>query len=204
MLPLLCMKDGNTPTQLIVCGLSAGHAQYVEWKMRDLSVVITTTVRTAGQGWIRRGFHMTELERKALLGDKESQEKCTQQGIILKCPCCGMSVAKIDTVANVEYIDRDNINFEIMSKQFVVVCDYLAGGCGLCVGGSHYNKESALRAWNNRTTPPIGRCKECKHFKNYECTNDYISTDNEGGASYSLNFYVNDYCSYFEMNCQNS
>jgi hypothetical protein len=157
-----------------------------------------------GQKWIKRGFHMTELERKALLGDKESQEKCTQQGIILKCPCCGMSVAKIYTVANVEYIDRDNINFEIMSKQFVVVCDYLAGGCGLCVGGSHYNKESALRAWNNRTTPPIGRCKECKHFKNYECTNDYISTDNEGGASYSLNFYVNDYCSYFEMNCQNS
>lgn len=91
-----------------------------------------------------------------------------------------------------------------MTEQFVVVCDYLAGGCGLCVGGSHYNKESALRAWNNRTTPPIGRCKECKHFKNYECTNDYISTDNEGGASYSLNFYVNDYCSYFEMNCQNS
>lgn len=30
------------------------------------------------------------------------------------------------------------------------------------------------------------------------------TTDNEGGASYSLNFYVNDYCSYFEMNCQNS
>lgn len=91
-----------------------------------------------------------------------------------------------------------------MTEQFVVVCDYLAGGCGLCVGGSHYNKESALRAWNNRITPPIGRCEECKHFKNYECTNDYISTDNEGGASYSLNFYVNDYCSYFEMNCQNS
>lgn len=170
----------------------------------DLSVVITTTAQTVGQKWIRRGFYMTELERKALLGDKESQEKCTQQGIILKCPCCGMSVAKIDTAANVECIDRDNINFEIMSKQFVVVCDYLAGGCGLCMGGLHRNKESALRAWNNRITPPVGRCEECKYFKNYECTNDYISTDHEGGASYSLNFDVNDYCSYFEMNCQNS
>nr|DAP42788.1 MAG TPA: hypothetical protein [Caudoviricetes sp.] len=30
ILPLLCMEDGNTPTQLIVYGMSAGHAQYVE------------------------------------------------------------------------------------------------------------------------------------------------------------------------------
>lgn len=32
---------------------------------------------------------MTELERKALLGDPEAQKQCTELGIILPCPFCG-------------------------------------------------------------------------------------------------------------------
>ena len=32
---------------------------------------------------------MTELERRALLGDRKAQEECTRQGIALPCPCCG-------------------------------------------------------------------------------------------------------------------
>lgn len=32
---------------------------------------------------------MTELERRALLGDPEAQEQCTRQGIVLACPFCG-------------------------------------------------------------------------------------------------------------------
>ena len=38
---------------------------------------------------------MTELERRALLGDQEAQKECTEQGIVLPCPFCGE--------ANVEY-----------------------------------------------------------------------------------------------------
>lgn len=29
-----------------------------------------------------------------------------------------------------------------------------------------------------------------------ECENEAVSTDHEGGASYSLNFYLDDFCSY--------
>lgn len=32
---------------------------------------------------------MTELERRALLGDKQAQEECTDKGIVLPCPFCG-------------------------------------------------------------------------------------------------------------------
>lgn len=46
----------------------------------------------------------------------------------------------------------------------------------------------------------VVRCKDCKHFnmRTMECENDAVSTDHEGGASYSLNFYLDDFCSYGE------
>lgn len=31
---------------------------------------------------------MTELERKALLGDQEAQRECTEKGIVLPCSRC--------------------------------------------------------------------------------------------------------------------
>lgn len=47
---------------------------------------------------------------------------------------------------------------------------------------------------------PVVRCRDCKHFNigNMECENEAVSTDHEGGASYSLNFWLNDFCSYGE------
>lgn len=47
---------------------------------------------------------------------------------------------------------------------------------------------------------PVVRCKDCKHFnfEHMECENEAVSTDHEGGASYSLNFYLDDFCSYGE------
>lgn len=46
----------------------------------------------------------------------------------------------------------------------------------------------------------VTRCKDCKHFnhKRMECENEAISTDHEGGAQYSLNFWSDDFCSYGE------
>lgn len=46
----------------------------------------------------------------------------------------------------------------------------------------------------------VVRCKDCKHFnfEHMECENEAVSTDHEGGASYSLNFYLDDFCSYGE------
>lgn len=47
---------------------------------------------------------------------------------------------------------------------------------------------------------PVVRCRECKYFNltTHECENECLSTDHEGGASYSLNFYDDDFCSYGE------
>ena len=47
----------------------------------------------------------------------------------------------------------------------------------------------------------VVRCRECKHFNliTHECENELLSTDHEGGASYSLNFYDDDFCSYGEL-----
>lgn len=47
---------------------------------------------------------------------------------------------------------------------------------------------------------PVVRCKDCKHFnhEHMECENEAVSTDHEGGAEYSLNFELDDFCSYGE------
>ena len=46
----------------------------------------------------------------------------------------------------------------------------------------------------------VVRCKDCKHFnfEHMECENEAVSTNHEGGASYSLNFYLDDFCSFGE------
>ena len=38
---------------------------------------------------------MIELERRALMGDREAQEECTRQGIVLACPWCGCKVSDL-------------------------------------------------------------------------------------------------------------
>jgi hypothetical protein len=52
--------------------------------------------------------------------------------------------------------------------------------------------------WERVALTDIVRCKECKHWKDYECHCESASTDHEGGASYSLDRDANDYCSFGE------
>ena len=40
---------------------------------------------------------MTELERRALMGDKQAQEECTQEGILLPCHVCGEPAEMLET-----------------------------------------------------------------------------------------------------------
>ncbi len=58
----------------------------------------------------------------------------------------------------------------------------------------------AQQAENLKDWKPVVHCRDCKHFNftRMECENDAISTDHEGGAQYSLNFYLDDFCSYGE------
>lgn len=63
-----------------------------------------------------------------------------------------------------------------------------------------FEAEEAVHRLPVADVVPVVRCKDCKHFnfEHMECENEAVSTDHEGGASYSLNFYLDDFCSYGE------
>mgnify|MGYP005777341315 CR=1 FL=1 len=88
---------------------------------------------------------MTELERRALLGDKRAQEECTRRGILLPCPFCGGK-------AMIEYDD-------IMPFEYSVFCE----DCGVMPSVSE-DKQVVISVWNTRPAPPIGRCVGCKYY----------------------------------------
>lgn len=84
---------------------------------------------------------MTDLERRALLGDKQAQEECTQKNILLPCPCCK---GKADLWRNGE-------------KSYIECL-----GCGLRI--ENYNDLSVISDWNTRVAPPIGQCIDCDNW----------------------------------------
>lgn len=104
-----------------------------------------------------------ELIRCALMGDKQAQEECTAKGIVLPCPFCG---------------NENNIisNWGM----FRVWCPH-------CKAKSEdtLTTRDALKSWNARPAPPIGRCGECKNWSEGDCYRQELTK-------------ADDYCSYFE------
>ena len=94
---------------------------------------------------------MTELERRALLGDKTAQEECTDKGIVLPCPFCGGSA---------ELIEKDWL--------YSVACKD-----GTCIASDIHPEYGeamvAISDWNTRQAPPIGRCEECALKDTFDC-----------------------------------
>lgn len=89
---------------------------------------------------------MTDLERLALLGDRQAQEECTRKGIVLPCPCCS----------------SEDISYRTSEGDY----DYGCGGfrcwnCDLGQGYEFNTREEALAKWNTRPAPPVGSCKDC-------------------------------------------
>lgn len=116
---------------------------------------------------------MTELERKALMGDQEAQKECTKKGIVLPCPCCGCG-AKL-------YTSYDGM--------YIVQCAKC--GCGTL---HKHDSESVIVDWNRRPSPPIGRCGECKNAP-------FLSSRAKGMRwcrKFRSDVNSNDFCSYFE------
>lgn len=104
-----------------------------------------------------------ELIRRALMGEKQAQEECTEKGIVLPCPFCG---------------NENNIisNWGM----FRVWCPH-------CKAKSEdtLTTRDALKSWNTRPAPPIGRCGECKNWSEGDCYRQELTK-------------ADDYCSYFE------
>lgn len=98
---------------------------------------------------------MTELERRAMLGDRHAQEECTRKGVVLPCPKCYGKV---------------KFSFVKFGRYFLEF-EYKCSSCGLTARYTQYipvdkqlaEEPTALSRWNTRPAPPIGRCKDCKH-----------------------------------------
>lgn len=134
---------------------------------------------------------MSELERKALMGDQEAQRECTEKRIVLSCPCCGCE-------------ERDMIGLSVSHDQYYYSCE--ACGCnGPIVFGSDscdYPEYDALAAWNRRPAPPIGRCGDCRHSgEPSQPTVLYVEPGTltcHHGPCNRRNVNEKDSCSYFE------
>lgn len=88
---------------------------------------------------------MTELERRAMMGDRQAQEECTEKGIALPC-CHGNSCVII------------HWNIESYDMCRVVSVD------GCCFQSMiYFTEKEALDNWNTRSTDLVGRCKDCAH-----------------------------------------
>lgn len=112
---------------------------------------------------------MTNLERRALLGDAEAQRECTEKGIVLPCPFCGFD-------------ERDMIGLTAYNWQHFYHCE----ACG-CDGPIAYDDENcdypsheALAKWNTRPAPPIGRCRTCGAHVDNKCQNTGYYTSDDG------------------------
>lgn len=116
-----------------------------------------------------------ELIRKALLGDKQAQEECTEKGIVLPCPFCGKELREHKTrkwtAAKDESINRTIVEHKAKT------------GCHL--DNWVMDKELDLESWNTRPAPPIGRCGECKNWNGGDCYRQELTKSD-------------DFCSYFE------
>lgn len=91
-----------------------------------------------------------ELIRRALTGDKKAQEECTAKGIVLPCPLCGGKATMQQDITG--------------GESYHVVCSNVKDMCNLVAGLPMWSEseEDALKVWNTRPAPPIGRCGECK------------------------------------------
>lgn len=84
-----------------------------------------------------------ELIRRALMGDEQAQQECTEKRIVLPCPFCGSD-----------------------SKMFADI-DLFGVRCvdSTCIGhdmrADYYLRDRAIEDWNTRPAPPVGRCKDC-------------------------------------------
>ena len=119
---------------------------------------------------------MTDLERRALLGDAEAQRECTEKGIVLPCPKCLGNNARYTT----------DFNTEMWFGGFVCY------GCGFKQASHFSDEESALSDWNTRPALPIGRCKDCDNAGKW--TDDEANCHaNDGGI-----VGPDDFCSQFK------
>lgn len=117
---------------------------------------------------------MTELERRALLGDRKAQEECTQQGILLPCWKCGG-----EAEVNELHTGGKPIYAAACKKHH----------CGAYGAGSA-SVPKAIEFWNTRHATPVGRCGDCANWYKGHCASSGPCAAEETDADF--------YCPNFE------
>ena len=101
----------------------------------------------------------TELERKALLGDKEAQSECSDKLVILPCPKCFGDVSAEQVVAGQgewkATFRCHECGLEVTEEQ-----DYI-----FFEGKPIPTGKNPLEKWNDRGLAPIGLCMDCIHLR---------------------------------------
>lgn len=159
---------------------------------------------------------MTDLERRALMGDRQAQEECTEKGIMLPCPWCGCN-GKV-SFKNHRFCGQNYLGSKRIVYRIQVICNkcrsrgkpiftepLINPNPYITKWGNNYaetescRKETerftpyvvhAVSAWNTRPAPPIGRCGECKHQGGNVSGNPNVLC---------INMKPDDFCSYFEL-----
>lgn len=130
-----------------------------------------------------------ELIRRALMGDKQAQEECTEKGIVLPCPFCGDDVTITEIPAHKHCI----VNLPEYGGGCFIECD----NCTYAISGD--DVMDALRTHNARPAPPIGRCGECKYCVGVGKNQALRCTLNSLGIELGLSFIISEsFCSNFE------
>lgn len=128
-----------------------------------------------------------ELIRRALLGDHEAQQECTEKRIVLPCPYCGSDKLYVDAPYRSDDIPAEMINdIDIDYDGFSVSCS-----CGNYIEVEYGTFKDTLAKWNTRAAPPVGRCKDCFQYHSEGPGVGYCSLDDQGREE-------TNFCSEFE------
>ena len=131
---------------------------------------------------------MTDIERRALLGDKQAQKECTEKGILLPCPCCKNKAEVL--------FDDSAFDGEPPRRFHYIRCK----SCFL-KSGLYTSVIAALDKWNNRPALPIGQCEECLKSRDLNRNDSFerqYSEDCVWCMEYNDARFSSDFCNYFE------
>ena len=116
-----------------------------------------------------------ELIRRALMGDEQAQQECTEKRIVLPCWRCGGE-------SEIEELHTGG------KPIYAVTCKKTYCGAYGCACST---QQKAIEYWNTRPAPPIGRCKDCFQYHSEGPGVGYCSLDDQGREK-------TNFCSEFE------
>lgn len=117
-----------------------------------------------------------ELIRRALLGDHEAQQECTDKGIAIPCPFCQGDKTARRYVCGEGFVE-----------------------CLTCHATSSMrsNPDVSLKDWNTRPAPPVGKCRDCKFYTVLGHCQVHSQVADECGPGAAVEMLPDDFCSYF-------